>query len=153
MENKNSITKRIIINAEISKVYSVWIDIEKWNLWTKSINKISILENNTFEIGGKARVVQPKLFPSVWTITDVKTNESFVWDTKTLGVTIVAKHILESTRQGTIAETTIIYEGFLASLFYRLSSNLTTQYLTMEINGLKNECESIEESNNKPIKP
>jgi uncharacterized membrane protein len=153
MENKNSITKRIIINAEISKVYSVWIDIEKWNLWTKSINKISFLENNTFEIGGEARVEQPKLSPSVWTITDVKTSESFVWHTKTLGVTIVAKHILKSTQQGTIAETTIIYDGFLASLFYRLSSKLTTQYLIMEINGLKKECEKIEKSTNKPIKP
>lgn len=141
MENKYSITKTATINADTSKVYSIWTDIEKWHLWTKSINKILFLENNTFEIGGKAKVEQPKLSAAIWTITDIQVNEFFTWQTKIFGVTIIAKHILKSTPNGTIAESKLIYKGFFARLFYNASFKLTSQYLEMEVNGLKTESE------------
>lgn len=142
MESKNNIiSKKILIKADIEKVYTIWTDIEKWSLWTKSINKISFLENNSFNLGGKARVEQPKLSPAVWIISEIKANELFTWYTKLLGVKIIAKHILQNTPNGTIAASILIYEGLFASIIYKLSSKITSEYLTLEINGLKTICE------------
>ncbi len=140
-DQKINIKKSVIINNEISKVYKILVDVEKWNLWTKSINKISFLENNKFEINGKVRVEQPKLPPTVWTITEIITNKSFTWQSRTLGVTLTAKHLLKSSDNATFVEQEIIYEGFLAYLIYKLSFNLTSNYMTMEVDGLKVECE------------
>lgn len=138
---KYIVTNNITINADISKVYGVWTEVENWNLWTKSINKISFLDNEKFEIGGKVRIEQPKLSPALWTITEIQPNKSFTWQTKTMGVTVIAKHTLEHSPSGTIAKSVLTYDGLLAGLLYRLFLKLTSQYLIMEIEGLKNECE------------
>jgi len=122
-------------------VYGIWTDIEKWNLWTKSIKQISYLENFSFKVGGKAKVIQPKLSPAVWKITEIKVDKSFTWETKILGVTAIGDHILENSSRGTIAKSILTYKGLFASLLCAISRNLTIQYMTMEMEGLKNECE------------
>ena len=69
-------------------------------------------------------------------------NKYFTWVTKYIGVKMTGKHIIESKNNITSVESVMIYEGIFAKLFYRLTSSLTSQYLTMEINGLKKECEN-----------
>lgn len=141
MESKNSITQTTTVHADIAKVFGVLTDVENWHSWTKSINKISFTGEKKFEVGGQAKVFQPKLLPAVWTITEITAPQSFTWQTKTLGVSMTATHVLTSTSNGTGVTLQMTYEGLLAGLLYRLSSNLTTQYLTMEIKGLKAACE------------
>jgi uncharacterized membrane protein len=141
MESKNRLTKDILINANIEKVYGIWTDIEKWYLWTKSIKQISYLENFSFKVGGRAKVIQPELSPAVWNITEIKADKSFTWETKILGVTVIGEHILESSSGGTIAKSILTYKGFLASVLCAISRKLTIRYMTMEMEGLKNECE------------
>lgn len=135
------IRKTQSINTDISKVFAVWTDIEKWHLWTKSVNSITFIGNKKFEIGSRVKAFQPKLPPAVWTITEVRNNELFVWQTKTFGVTIVAKHKLRTALYGTISESELIYSGLFACILRRLSKNLVFEYLTMEMDGLKKECE------------
>jgi len=141
MKNKYCISKRLTINSAAERVFSVLSDIESWNSWTKSITHISFVGNSKFEVGGRARVLQPNLPPAIWTITEIIENNSFTWQTKTFGVKTTAKHILIKANDETVAELKIIFEGILAPLVYKLKSKLTAQYLTMEINGLKSECE------------
>src|SRR3954451_18301934 len=97
MKNSYCILRTATIDTDVSKVFRVVADIENWNLWTKSVTKISFLEKFKFEVGGKARVYQPKLLPAVWTITEIIENRSFVWQTKSFTVKMTAKHILEGT--------------------------------------------------------
>ena len=144
MKSKYCISKRTLINADVTKVFSLLADIENWNLWTRSVTKISYVAQKQFEVGGKALVIQPKLAPAVWTITEIIDNKSFVWQTKSPGATMTAKHLLENTGQGTCIEHQVIYEGWLAGLFYALTSKLTTLYLDMEISGLKSKCEQVQ---------
>jgi uncharacterized membrane protein len=143
MKHKKCITKSLTIAADTEDVFNVLSDIENWNLWTKSITKISFIKNSRFMVGGKATVLQPKLSLAEWTITEIIENKSFSWHKKSFGLTMTAKHIVESTPNGTVAQIEMIYEGLFASLIYRFTSKLTAEYLTMEINGLKNECEKM----------
>lgn len=135
------ITKTIATNPQ--KVYSIWTDIEKWHLWTNSVTKISFLKRKRFEIGVQARILQPKLSPTVWTITEIIPNELFTWHTKKIGIKIIAKHSLKNIPNGTIVESELIYVGFLAPFLYKLTKKLASQYLEMEIIGLKTECEKF----------
>lgn len=143
MEKKNSVTRKLVVNRDAHTVFSVLADVEKWNEWTKSITSISFLEKERFVVGGKARILQPRLSPAIWTITEIVENKSFTWMTKTLGVTITATHSLDSTLEGTIVELRLIYEGLLSGLVFRLFSKMAIQNLELEIKGLKAECERI----------
>jgi len=50
-------------------------DIENWNQWTSSVTRITIVNDIKFNKGTKARIVQPKLLPALWKITEIeKTN-------------------------------------------------------------------------------
>lgn len=141
MKTNYNIIKSIEIDAEPSKVFSVLSNLENWNLWTKSISKISFLENSKFFVGGKVEIIQPKMPSAIWVITEINENQSFTWTTKKLGVTITGEHALINRNQKTFVEIRIKYDGFLASFLYKIGGKLTTEYLTLEINGLKKECE------------
>jgi len=143
MEKKNSVTRKLVVNSEAHTIFSVLADVEKWNEWTKSITSISFLEKERFVVGGKARILQPRLSPAIWTITEIVENKSFTWKTKTLGVIITAMHTLESSPVGTVVELRLIYEGFLSGLLFAISSKKAAQNLELEINGLKSKCEMI----------
>ena len=142
MDKKYRISKNIIIYARPEQIFRVLADIENWNLWTSSIKRIAIINGIKFNKGTKARIVQPKLLPALWEITEIEKNKYFTWVTKYIGLKMTGKHIIETKNNVTSVESVIIYEGILAKLFYRLTSSLTSQYLTMEINGLKKECEN-----------
>lgn len=106
-------------------------------------NQYLSLEKERFVVGGKARILQPRLSPAIWTITEIVENKSFTWKTKTLGVIITATHTLESSPVGTVVELRLIYEGFLSGLLFSISSKKAAQNLELEINGLKAKCEMI----------
>jgi len=142
MGKKYCISKNIIINARPEQIFRVLADIENWNQWTPSVKRITIVNDIKFNKGTKARIVQPKLLPALWKITEIEKNKYFTWVTKYIGVKMTCKHIIESKNNITSVESVMIYEGIFAKLFYRLTSSLASQYLTMEINGLKKECEN-----------
>ena len=139
--NTKSITQSLTIRTGIAEVFTVLSDIENWNVWTPSITKISFIGHSRFALGGKVRIIQPKLFPATWTIAELIENKSFTWTTTLFGTSITAAHQLATCGQGTVVEIKMLYEGWLAKLLYRLSFPLTNQYITMEINGLKKVCE------------
>lgn len=141
MDKKYRISKNIIINARPEQIFRVLADIENWNLWTSSVKRITLINDIKFSKGTKARIVQPKLLPALWEITEIEKNKYFTWVTKYIGLKMTGKHIIETKNNITSVESVLIYEGILAKLFYKLTSSLTSQYLTMEINGLKKECE------------
>lgn len=144
MDQKYQISKSIEIKAEPTIIFGILSDVESWNSWTKSITTISFIKNSKFKLGGKVKIKQPKLLPAVWTISEITENKSFTWKKKSLGVTLTAHHSLVTINNKTCVEVTMIYEGFLALLLYRVSSSLTSKYLTTEIIGLKKKCESIQ---------
>lgn len=152
MGKKYSISKNILINAKPEYIFRVLADIENWNLWTSSIKKIIIINDTKFNKGTKVKIVQPKLLPAVWEITEIEKDKYFTMEKRYVGLKMIAKHILEPRNNTTSVELVMIYEGVLAKLFYSLTSSLTSQYLTMEINGLKNKCEKVSLVNREALK-
>jgi hypothetical protein len=133
-----------VINARPEHIFAELTKLSQWNQWTKSIISISFVNNDEIKVGAKIKVLQPKLLPAIWTITEISENKSLVWEKKSFGLKMTANHFIQDSNEGAIVKLQIIYQGFLAKLFYRLTSSLTESYLTMEIAGLKKRCENPE---------
>ncbi len=141
MKKAYCISQSTTIASEPKAVYQILKDVEKWHLWSASINKIFYLKRKEFSKGNKIQIWQPSLLPATWTITEVVENERFIYEKKHLGLRVKALHQLTQTNNGTKVELSIIMQGIFAGLFYFLSAKLTNQYLSMEAHGLKSECE------------
>ena len=54
---------------------------------------------------------------------------------------MLSEHLVVAANNGASVTIRMTYEGALAGLFYMLTHSLTDRYMTMEIDGLKRECE------------
>ena len=57
---------------------------------------------------------------------------------------MTVKHIIEPKNDSTFVGLLTVYEGILAGLIYKMTSGLTNQYMTREIEGLKKEAEKLD---------
>ena len=142
MGNKYIIRKVIIVNAKPEIIFKILTGVANWNLWTKSVKSITLLNKNSFDKGTKVKVVQPKLLPITWEITEIEKDKSFTWVSNPIGLKMTAKHIIKQKGDATFVELITIYEGIFSGLIYIMTAGLTNQYMTMEINGLKDEAEN-----------
>ena len=143
MGYKYKISKTINVNARPEIIFKILAEIGNWNLWTKSIKSITLLNKNILEKGTKVKIVQPKLLPITWEVTEIEKDKSFTWVTNSLGLRMTAKHIIEPKDDASSVKLITIYEGILAGLIYKMTFGLTNQYMTMEIEGLKEEAEKL----------
>jgi hypothetical protein len=142
MNNKFYIEKTGFINSQPEYIFKVLTEVKNWNQWTKSIIDISLQDTDKLKVGAKIKVRQPKLLPAVWIVTEFSKNKFLAWEKKSIGLKMIANHIIQGYDDGAIVKLQIIYQGFLAAFFYKLTYALTEKYMTMELSGLKNKCES-----------
>ena len=143
MGYKYRISKTINVNAGPEIIFKILTEIGNWSLWTKSVKSIKLINKNIFEKGTKVKISQPKLLPTTWEVTEIQKDRSFTWVTNSPGLRMTAKHIIEPKDDATTVKLITIYGGILAALIYKMTSGLTNQYMTMEIEGLKAEAERL----------
>ena len=145
---ENSRTKRLylvekisVINALSGDIFKVLMDFGQWNQWTASITEMSVLNNDRPGTGARIKILQPKLPPAIWTITESLPDRSLTWEKRSFGLVMLSELLVVTGNNGASVTIRITYQGPLASLFYMLTRSLTDRYMTMEIDGLKRECE------------
>jgi hypothetical protein len=138
------VEKSSVIHARSPEIFQVLMDLEHWNQWTPSITEMSLMNTPPPVPGTKIKVLQPKLPPAIWTITEINPDTSLTWEKKSFGLRMLSEHqIIESTSK-TVVSIRMTYQGPLAGLFYKLTHSLVDRYMTMEINGLKRIFGAIE---------
>ena len=140
-KRRYSVEKTSVINAPPGHIFKVLMDFEQWSQWTASITEMSILNNERPGTGSNIRVLQPKLPPAIWTITEILPDRSLTWEKRSFGLVMRSEHFVVTGNNGTSVTIRITYQGPLAGLIYVLTRSLTDRYMTMEIDGLKRECE------------
>lgn len=136
------VEKTSVIDARPADIFNVLMDFGQWNQWTASITKMSILNNDPPKAGARIKILQPKLPPAVWTITEILPARSLTWEKRSFGLLMLSEHLIETSNNKTSVIIRMTYQGPLAGLFYMLTHALTDRYMTMEINGLKSRCQS-----------
>lgn len=134
-------SKTISIAASPAQVWRVLADVERWPEWTQSVKSVQRLDTASMTVGSQVRIEQPKLRPAIWTVTVWVPEKSFTWVSKS-GVTVTGAHEILPTSNGCDVVLTIHFGGLLGSVVGYFAGQLTTEYMAMEANGLKQRAES-----------
>lgn len=131
----------IDIDAPPEIVWGVIRDVERWPEWTPSVTSIRRLDGGPLVAGSRARVRQPRLPPAEWRVTALEDGRGFVWNTRSPGVVVTARHSVEPCSGGSRASLSVEFAGLLGSLVARLTRTLNERYLRLEAEGLKRRSE------------
>jgi hypothetical protein len=125
------------------QVWETLLDVEHWPEWTQSVTSIERLDEGPFAVGSRVRILQPKLIPAVWRVTELNERDRiFTWKTGKPGVKLIARHAVERTALGSRVTLTLSYGGLLGPFMAYQLKDLNWHYLTMEAKGLKARCET-----------
>jgi hypothetical protein len=124
------------------RVWAVLCDVERWPEWTASMKSVRRLESGPLAVGSRARVVQPRLLPAVWQVTEFDRNRSFTWVSRSPGMCVAGGHRVEARRSGSLVTLTMQFSGWLGPLLARLMRGISERYMSMEAAGLKQRSEA-----------
>ena len=129
------------ISAPPDVVWAVISDVEAWPEWTASVTSVRKETAGPLQVGSRVHLEQPKLPPTVWTVSELVDGERFSWTANNPGVRTLADHLVVPTDGGSRVILSIDQGGLVGSLVGRLYGDLTRRYLSMEADGLKRRSE------------
>jgi uncharacterized protein YndB with AHSA1/START domain len=129
----------VTIDAPAERAWAVLVDVERWPMWTESMNQVAI--DGPLEVGAVAKIRQPRLPATAWTVTEVIPGRAFTWEAKAPGALTVARHEITPTGDFTSqVHLSLDQTGPIGSLIGRLYRGLTKRYVQMEADGLAAEA-------------
>jgi uncharacterized membrane protein len=134
--SKHSHEVTVAVQAPAEVVWAVLSDVETMPSWTESMTSVTRLDDVPMRIGSKVRIKQPRLPPTVWTVTEYVEGRQFSWDAKAPGATTRASHVVTPDGPNSTLTLRIDVTGPLAGALWRMSAGLTRRYLQMEAEGL-----------------
>ena len=136
------VVERVVTSASPEFVWQVLSDVEHWPDWTSTVIAIKSLGNSRMERGARYRVVQPKLRPAIYEVTEYVPNQRFIWEQKLPGGALVADHRLTSRDGATEVELSFESQGLLANVVATVFSKMIAQYVATEARSLKAYCDA-----------
>ena len=131
------------IAAQREAVWSVLADVSSWAGWTPTVLKVEALDAPGLEVGHRFRVHQPKLRPSVWTVTAVEAPARFTWESKVPGLLMTADHVVEAAADGA-SKLTLRFTlgGLLGAIVGPMNRKMVVSYMTQEAESLRRRLEA-----------
>jgi hypothetical protein len=130
------------IYAPPARVWAVMLDVERWPEWTPTVSRITRLAPGPLAVGSRISIVQPKLRPAVWQVTEIDEPRSSTWFTTFPGVRVTAHHTIDPIAGGSLLTLSLVFSGLLGPLLGWSLRGLNQRYLGIEAKGLKARCES-----------
>jgi ribosome-associated toxin RatA of RatAB toxin-antitoxin module len=133
----------IIINASQVAIWKVLSDVPHWHEWTPTVTKVEVLNTPELKLGNRYKVIQPKLQPVVWTVTELN-SANFTWESKSRGMHMVAEHVVTSINANQSEVTlTFAFNGWLGNIIGKIYGKMTGEYIATEARSLKKQVENI----------
>ena len=137
-----SITTEVDAPPEV--VFAVLGEVERWPEWTPTVTQVERLGDVTgpLALGGRLRIVQPKVPPAEWTITSIEPGRGFRLISRSPGATVEANHWAEPAGANRSRVTlSVTFSGALGRAIGWLMRGLNNRYLALEAAGLKQRSE------------
>ncbi len=132
------IESTVDIRATPAAVWAVLSDVIHWHEWTPTVTSTRALDTAELAVGHRFEIHQPKLRPALWTITEVKPGKCFRWTSETLGLRMIADHVVEpASGDSTRVVLRFEFQGMLGPLVGYLTKKLVTQYVSTEAASLR----------------
>lgn len=128
---------RLHIAASPAQVWDVTIDVEALPDHTATMTDVTKLEPGPLEVGSTVRIKQPAQRSKVWTVTELEDSKRFSWATGSAALTMIARHDLVETTNGTTNTLTVDIEGRLAPVIGMLLRRPITKALAIENQAIK----------------
>ena len=140
--SRSAFNVAVDIDAPPEKVFALLCDVERWPEWTPTMTSVQRLDHGPFAVGSSARILQPKLRPAVWKVTELEDGRNFTWVTSAPGLRMKAGHKVERQGAGSRVELSFEMSGLIAPVASRLYGALIEKYVTTETQSLKQRCEN-----------
>ena len=132
----------ITINASQDTIWKILSDVAHWHEWTPTVTKVEVLDTPEIKLGNRYKVIQPKLQPVVWTVTELN-SANFIWESKSPGMHMVAEHVVKSINENQSEVTlTFAFNGWLGNLIGKMYGKMTEEYIQTEAQSLKKKVEN-----------
>ncbi len=124
-------------------VWRILTDVEHWRDWTPTVIEIKPLGGTRLGRGARYRVLQPKLRPAIYEVTEYVPDQRFTWEQKLAGGALVADHRITSRDGATEVELSFTSQGLLANIVATLFSKMIAQCVATEATSLKTYCDTL----------
>lgn len=132
------------ITATASEVWNALANVTVWPEWLPTVLEVQPLAGQVLSVGAKFKIIQPKLRPTVWEVTELHPGENFAWQASSPGLMLWANHTvveLPDRRSEVLLE--FRFSGILAPLIALLAGSVTKRYLAIEAASIKRRAEVI----------
>jgi uncharacterized protein YndB with AHSA1/START domain len=130
------------VRAGADQVWEVIADPVSWPRWTPSMREVGLLDGS-LALGSRVRIVQPRLPPTVWTVTEFVPGEVLTWAASGPGILTAATHSVRSKPDGTSSlRLGLAQRGPLAPVLAGLIGRLSRRYVELEADGLRAAAEA-----------
>jgi len=107
------------------------------------MTSVQRLDQGPFAVGSSARVLQPRLRPAVWQVTELESGRNFTWITSAPGLRMKAGHLIERQGSGSRVELSFELSGLISPIVSRLYGGIIERYVATESLGLKQRSEAV----------
>ncbi|OZM82547.1 SRPBCC family protein [Pseudonocardia sp. MH-G8] len=130
------------VRASAERVWAVLADPESWPRWTESMREVRLLDGG-LALGSRVRIVQPKLMPMEWTVTELEPGAVLTWMAAAPGVRTTGTHEVWSRADGTARLRLVLTQrGLLAPFVAGLYGRRSRRYVELEAEGLRAAAEA-----------
>ena len=136
------VVETIVTSAPPELVWRVLTDVEHWRDWNPNVLEIKPVGSARLGRGARYLVVQPKLRPAIYELTEYVPGQRFTWEQRLAGGALVADHCIASRHGATEVELSFASRGLLANMLARLFSRIVAHYVATEARSLKSYCET-----------
>jgi uncharacterized membrane protein len=132
----------IVIAAPVARVWALTLDITGWPSITPTMTRVVLLDDGPLRVGSRARIKQPRQTEAVWTVSRIDENREFAWQTRRMGQTWTATHVLTPEGNGTRNTLTFDISGPGAGLTGGLIGRVVRSGIETENASFKRAAES-----------
>ena len=82
------------IAARAQSVRSHLASVLAWSRWLPTVSAVETVLGHTLEVGAAFGVIQPRLRPRTWTVTDLQPGRRFTWESSSPWSSLRATHAI-----------------------------------------------------------
>jgi hypothetical protein len=132
----------LVIGAAPEAVWALTEDVERWPSITPTITSVERLDEGPLRVGSRARLVQPRQRPRVWTVDRLEAPNRFEWSAPLGPFTVVGGHLIEAVPEGCRNTLTVDLRGRGAGLAGLLLRKPFAEAIRQENEGFRRAAEA-----------